>query len=204
VIHNKKTISVVGGYYEYLHSSGVKPVQNGERREHCMWMCKQVLTDGSAFGDEKASRWLGFVQGWLVVEGDFSIDDCRDHCRSGSVKGFKQDTSKPFTMINVLTIVSGIGLPGFDIAELHSCVEQLLGGPVLSDEIGSYLADARAEVLLQHPALKAVDSDALRAATRGLDREERIQECMAWTEKTMRILNGLGYVGLIRLRKGGF
>lgn len=51
---------------------------------HIMWMClraQQCLGSGDL---EKASRWLGFIQGVLFCVGHYSIDEIQAHVVSPS------------------------------------------------------------------------------------------------------------------------
>lgn len=201
-----KTLVMAGGYYEHLAERGVSPVQGGERLEHCAWMCKRILTETSSFGEVKANRWLGFVQGWLVADGVFTIDECRTHSRSGSVNDYGPKSGKPFSQITILTILSGVGLPDFDIREVHSCCDQLFGGPILSDEIPTHMVAARVELIVQHPLLEKIDRAGLKEAlaSHGRDeRDERIEICESWVSKSKLLLAELGYPGLVWVRRGG-
>lgn len=52
---------------------------------HLRWMCQQIpgfLAEGRA---DKAQRWLGFVQGVLWSLGDYSLDELKEHSRTGRV-----------------------------------------------------------------------------------------------------------------------
>jgi hypothetical protein len=63
-----------------------------EMAEHCLWMLDEMevwtepLPLGATFKEcldatGKASRWLGFIQGWLWHQGVFTIDELRDQTR---------------------------------------------------------------------------------------------------------------------------
>ena len=45
------------------------------------WMCRTVLERLDSFPADKASRWLGFVQGVLAVRGLITVAEERDHSR---------------------------------------------------------------------------------------------------------------------------
>ena len=69
-------------YYQRLTKLGIETIERGTRLQHAKWMC--LVAEGIDDA-ERANRWLGFVQGWLVVENIFSIDECRAHTRNGRV-----------------------------------------------------------------------------------------------------------------------
>lgn len=63
-------------YHTRLGELGVKEIKRGTRLQHAMWMCHEL----TSFSDrEKKSRWIGFIQGYLVCEGVYTIDECRKH-----------------------------------------------------------------------------------------------------------------------------
>ncbi len=47
---------------------------------HALWMCEQTKAYATT-NMEKASRWLGFIQGVLWTKGVFSISDMKDDNR---------------------------------------------------------------------------------------------------------------------------
>lgn len=52
-----------------------------ELAERAVRMCDHALVHLDAFTEDKASRWLGFVQGVLTVGGAIGVDTERDHTR---------------------------------------------------------------------------------------------------------------------------
>jgi hypothetical protein len=48
---------------------------------HLAWMCLTALHNASEMPIDKLSRWLGFIQGILVVRGQISVSDERDFSR---------------------------------------------------------------------------------------------------------------------------
>lgn len=50
-----------------------------EALEHALWMCSQTQEFCKERENEKALRWLGFIQGVLWMTGVFTIDDLRKH-----------------------------------------------------------------------------------------------------------------------------
>lgn len=49
--------------------------------ENLLWMCREVLTSTPPVPDDKASRWLGFVQGCLAMRGMIDVDAEREFTR---------------------------------------------------------------------------------------------------------------------------
>lgn len=45
------------------------------------WMCRTALAEMDAYPIDKLSRWLGFVQGVLVMHGLVHVDEERDFSR---------------------------------------------------------------------------------------------------------------------------
>ena len=78
-------------YYTRLDRIGVKPKERGMRLQHAMWMC----TRANNYEDvDKMNRWLGWVQGWLVVENIYGLNEVMEHTRSesnSSEKGFNNN-----------------------------------------------------------------------------------------------------------------
>lgn len=56
-------------------------ISEEEWKRHCRWMLAEMrgMTDVA-----KLNRWLGFVQGVLVITGMYSIDDVREHVLAAS------------------------------------------------------------------------------------------------------------------------
>lgn len=44
---------------------------------HLAWMCAEAQRQGAAMPADKASRWLGFIQGCLAMRGLIDVDDER-------------------------------------------------------------------------------------------------------------------------------
>lgn len=47
---------------------------------HCAWMCDEIVK--GAMSQDKAMRWLCFVQGCLWTHGIYTIDEMKDDNRS--------------------------------------------------------------------------------------------------------------------------
>ena len=48
---------------------------------HLAWLCREGIERIDAIPVDKASRWLGFVQGCLTMQGLISVEGERDHSR---------------------------------------------------------------------------------------------------------------------------
>lgn len=70
-------------YYQLLSKLGIDTIERGTRLQHCKWMC--AYAEASIDDEVRANRWLGFVQGWLIAENIFSLDECRLHSREGKI-----------------------------------------------------------------------------------------------------------------------
>jgi len=64
-------------YINHLTARKVPALQEGGQLAHAHWMCLEVLR----IEPEKVNRWLGFIQGVLWCEGEFTIDQLRDQTR---------------------------------------------------------------------------------------------------------------------------
>ncbi len=42
----------------------------------------RAMLDHAVMTDDKANRWLGYVQGWLSAHRVFTVDDLRTHIRN--------------------------------------------------------------------------------------------------------------------------
>lgn len=71
------------GYYRVLSKLGIETIERGTRLQHTKWMC--IYAEGNIDDEVKANRWLGCIQGWLMVENIFSLDECMKHSRQGKV-----------------------------------------------------------------------------------------------------------------------
>jgi hypothetical protein len=65
-------------YHKRLTELGVETVERGTRLQHIKWMClKAEGFDNS----KKTSRWLGWIQGWLVAENIYGLTEIMDQTR---------------------------------------------------------------------------------------------------------------------------
>lgn len=53
----------------------ISDVYDGAR--HCIWMLRQIPVFYDKGRNEKATRWLGFVQGWCVTNKVYKISDLK-------------------------------------------------------------------------------------------------------------------------------
>lgn len=57
----------------------VKAINNGgDARSHIRWMCKRIIDFAWEYPG-KANRWIGFIQGYLWINGDHSLEELREH-----------------------------------------------------------------------------------------------------------------------------
>ena len=79
-------------YATMLRERGTKPVnhteiENGDTTsfEHLLWMCEhcepRVRDDGQGMPTDKYSRWLGFIQGCIIMHGLTTVEDERNRTR---------------------------------------------------------------------------------------------------------------------------
>lgn len=78
-------------YADELRKLGVKPVNQtltyGDTTsfEHLLWMCEhcepRVRDDGQGMPTDKYSRWLGFIQGCLIMHGFTTVEEERNRTR---------------------------------------------------------------------------------------------------------------------------
>ena len=80
--------NVVTVYKESINRKGViKPIRYTDnevadhhgRYPHLLWMCDEILNGNVT--DEKAHRWLGFIQGVLWDDCAYTISQMKDHNR---------------------------------------------------------------------------------------------------------------------------
>lgn len=65
----------------------------GTQPWHLRWMLSKIL-NGELYGeDEKAHRWLGFIQGVIIMRGWATVQEERDFTRSFFKPERKADTS---------------------------------------------------------------------------------------------------------------
>ncbi len=55
-------------------------IQEGETDETLTGLRERFPEDGS---EQKANRWLGFMQGALYLQGRFTLDDLKKHSKNG-------------------------------------------------------------------------------------------------------------------------
>ena len=60
----------------YTDSGGIDPMANDPRLSlaNLLWMCQTGVVEASHMPEDKASRWLGFVQGCLAMRGMIDVD----------------------------------------------------------------------------------------------------------------------------------
>ena len=63
---------------EATQTAQISRDDGGTTRSHVRWMCQRVPAF-VADKPEKANRWLGFIQGYLWVNQDFTIEEMRHH-----------------------------------------------------------------------------------------------------------------------------
>lgn len=56
-------------------------VPEGCTRDHLTWMCETARAQAPGWPDDKTSRWLGFVQGVMTVQGLLTVAAERDFSR---------------------------------------------------------------------------------------------------------------------------
>jgi hypothetical protein len=78
-----KTRRLLRDYYNILDRLGIKSVERGTRLQHMKWMCG--FAENGIEDEVKANRWLGWIQGWLVVENIFGLEEVMDHSRNGRI-----------------------------------------------------------------------------------------------------------------------
>ena len=78
-----ETRKLLREYYQKLNHLGVETIERGTRLQHAKWMC--IYAEGNIEDEVKANRWLGFIQGWLIAENIYSLDECREHSRNGTI-----------------------------------------------------------------------------------------------------------------------
>ena len=79
-------------YAQLLRAKKVKPVNHAEIEgggttsfEHLLWMCEHceplVRDDGQGMPTDKYSRWLGFIQGCIIMHGLTTVEAERNRTR---------------------------------------------------------------------------------------------------------------------------
>lgn len=56
-------------------------VPEGCSQKHLLWMCSTAIEHASTWPVDKLSRWLGFVQGVLTVQGILTVGEEREFSR---------------------------------------------------------------------------------------------------------------------------
>lgn len=56
-------------------------IPEGCTREHLSWMCETAVAQAANWPEDKTSRWLGFVQGVMTVQGLLTVAAERDISR---------------------------------------------------------------------------------------------------------------------------
>lgn len=77
------TIALAERYLEIIER---QPPHTGAQdsrlnHENLAWICREMIKDGHALPLDKISRWLGFVQGCLAMQGLIQVDEERDVSR---------------------------------------------------------------------------------------------------------------------------
>lgn len=82
---NCKLSSVFSFYQSWVLAKGIVPCREEAcfyHLGHLAWMCEVSIREFIPAGRlEKAMRWLGFIQGCLVSQGWFTLDDVKKHSR---------------------------------------------------------------------------------------------------------------------------
>lgn len=86
---NEKVLQVINYYQRYLLGRGYHAIRSdlyklmtaSQARNHILWMIPEMREFISAGRMEKAFRWLGCVQGMLMMCGDFTFNDVKNHSR---------------------------------------------------------------------------------------------------------------------------
>lgn len=59
--------------------------------ENLIWLCNRSIEAGESLPIDKLSRWLGFVQGCLLMRGLLDTDEERDASRPLFHQGYEED-----------------------------------------------------------------------------------------------------------------
>jgi len=70
--------NLLRAYYKRLAELGIETVERGTRLQHAKWMC---LKAESIEDVPKMNRWLGWIQGWLVAENIYGLNEIIDQTR---------------------------------------------------------------------------------------------------------------------------
>lgn len=91
-VHDEGSRKAFEYYAQLLRQNGFRPVNHTEiedgdptSEEHLLWMCEHceplVRDDGHGMSVDKYSRWLGFVQGCIIMRGYTTVQEERDRTR---------------------------------------------------------------------------------------------------------------------------
>jgi len=100
-VHDEGSILCFERYRDMLKRKGFKPknhtqIPNGDptSEEHLLWMCEHciplVRDDGQGMAVDKYSRWLGFVQGCLIMREYTTVEKERNKTREWLTKDWKK------------------------------------------------------------------------------------------------------------------
>lgn len=64
-----------------MHGATPSASVEGLDDAHLRWMCQTALKELSCWPDDKASRWLGFIQGVMACRGYLTVAGEREHSR---------------------------------------------------------------------------------------------------------------------------
>ena len=91
-VHDEGSRKAFEYYAGLLRKAGYEPVNHTRiadgdptSLEHVLWMCEecepQVRDDGMGMSVDKYSRWLGFIQGVIIMRGMTTVQAERDRTR---------------------------------------------------------------------------------------------------------------------------
>lgn len=78
----RASVALFGRYRSVLRQAADFAVApEGCSREHLLWMCDTAASQAATWPDDKTSRWLGFVQGVMTVQGLLTVAAEREFSR---------------------------------------------------------------------------------------------------------------------------
>ena len=91
-VHDEGSLQAFEYYAELISQQGIESKNEAETENgdptalcHLRWMCEhcavQVRDDGQGYNDAKYSRWLGYIQGCLIMHGITTVEDERNRTR---------------------------------------------------------------------------------------------------------------------------
>jgi hypothetical protein len=100
-VHDEGSILCFERYRDILKEKKFSPVNHTEiqdgdptSEEHLLWMCEycipRVRDDGMGMTVDKYSRWLGYIQGCLIMRGYTTVEKERNKTR----EWFKRDLNR--------------------------------------------------------------------------------------------------------------